>query len=149
RHRRVVVKPVRGEQGRGIAVGITKWRDLQRAVRDAQRYGEQVMLEQMVDGADLRIVVIDHEVVAAAVRRPPEVTGDGQLTVAALIDKQSRRRAAATGGESHIPTDSETQRVLRAQKLTLDAVPPHGARIRVRHTANLHVGGTLHDVTER
>ncbi|MEX0899961.1 MAG: N-acetylglutaminylglutamine synthetase [Gammaproteobacteria bacterium] len=149
RHRRVVVKPIRGEQGRGISVGVTKWRDLQRAVREAQRNGENAMIEQMVDGDDLRIVVIDHQVVAAAVRRPPEVTGDGQLTIAALIDKQSRRRAAATGGESTIPTDTETRRVLRTQGLSLESVPEHGRRIRVRQTANLHVGGTLHDVTDK
>lgn len=149
RHRRVVVKPVRGEQGRGIAVGVTRWRELQRAVRDARRWSDQVMIEQMVDGDELRIVVIDHEVVAAAVRRPAEVTGDGEHSVEVLIDKQSRRRAAATDGESRIPIDAETTRVLRAQKLTLASVPARGRRVRVRQAANLHVGGTLHDVTDR
>ena len=149
RHRRVVVKPVRGEQGRGISVGITRWRELERAVRDARRISDQVLVEQMVDGDELRIVVIDHEVVAAAVRRPPEVTGDGSHTVAELIERQSRRRFAATGGESSIPIDAETTRVLRAQKLDLDSVPTSGRRVRVRQAANLHLGGTLHDVTDR
>ena len=146
-HRRVVVKPIRGEQGRGIAVGITRWRDLAQAIRDARRVSEQVLIEQMVDGEELRVIVIGQEVVAAAVRRPPEVTGDGEHTIAELIEKQSRRRAAATGGESHIPVDAETRRVLRAQRLALASVPTHGLRVRVRQTANLHVGGTLHDVT--
>src|SRR5262249_61345621 len=30
---------------------------------------------------------------------------------------------------------------------TLDDVLPKGTRLRVRHTANLHQGGTIHDVT--
>jgi 6,7-dimethyl-8-ribityllumazine synthase len=143
-----VVKPVRGEQGHGISIGITSWRDLRRAVRDARHGGTDVLLEQMVDGEDLRIIVIDFQVVAAAVRRPPEVTGDGQHTLEQLIDKQSRRRAAATGGESRIPCDIETKRTLRGQGYTLHDVPERGKVVRVRKAANLHTGGTLHDVTD-
>lgn len=148
-HKRVVVKPARGEQGRGIAVGITRWRELQRAVRDARSVCDQVLIEEMVDGEDLRIVVIDATVVAAAVRRPPTITGTGRHTVRELIEKQSRRRAAATGGESRIPIDAETRRVLRAAHLKLEDTLEAGRNIAVRKTANLHTGGTLHDVTDR
>ena len=31
--------------------------------------------------------------------------------------------------------------------MVMDDVLPKGARLRVRHTANLHQGGTIHDVT--
>ncbi|MCA1798803.1 MAG: N-acetylglutaminylglutamine synthetase [Xanthomonadaceae bacterium] len=148
-HRKVVVKPVRGEQGHGISVGISSYRDLQRAIREAQRTGVDVMIEQMVEGEDLRVVVIDFQVVAAAVRRPPEILCDGEHTVAELIEKHSRRRAAATAGESRIPIDGETRRVLRAQDCRLEDVPERGRTLHVRKTANLHTGGTLHDVTDQ
>jgi D-alanine-D-alanine ligase-like ATP-grasp enzyme len=75
------------------------------------------------------------------------VVGDGQSTIRALIDRQSRRRAAATGGESRIPVDDETVRCLAGQGFGLDQVPPEGAEITVRKAANLHTGGTIHDVT--
>ncbi|HSG65400.1 MAG TPA: N-acetylglutaminylglutamine synthetase, partial [Gammaproteobacteria bacterium] len=88
------------------------------------------------------------KVVAAAIRRPAEITGTGRHTVAALIEKQSRRRAAATAGESSIPVDDETIRCLTAQGLGLEHVLENGRRVRVRKTANLHTGGTLQDVTE-
>lgn len=149
RHRELVVKPARGEQGRGITVGVSRWRDLQRAIREARKSCDEVVLEQLCDGEDLRIVVIDFDVVAAAVRRPPEVVGDGKLTIEALIGKSSRRRATATGGESRIPIDAETRRVVRGQGYTLADVLASGERIKVRKTANLHTGGTLHDVTDR
>lgn len=148
-HRSVVVKPVRGEQGHGIAVGISRYRDLQRAIRAARRTGGEVMIEQMVEGEDLRVVVIDFEVVAAAVRRPPDISGDGVHTIADLIDKQSRRRRSATAGESRIPSDAETKRTLKRQGWSLDDVPGRGIVLRVRDTANLHTGGTLHDVTDK
>jgi GNAT-family acetyltransferase (TIGR03103 family) len=143
----VVVKPARGEQGNGITVGVTHPAALGRAVRRARAYCPDVLLEQLVPGQDLRVVVIDHEVVAAAVRRPASVTGDGRSTVRELIASQSRRRAAATGGESRIPLDEGTQETVRAQGHELDDVLPGGQELEVRRTANLHTGGTISDVT--
>ncbi|WP_283440214.1 N-acetylglutaminylglutamine synthetase [Noviherbaspirillum suwonense] len=143
----IVVKPALGEQGRGISVGVGTRDELELALALAQKEGGHVVLEELCDGQDLRIVVIGYKVVAAAIRRPAEVIGDGQSTLAQLIERQSARRAAATGGESRIPTDSETLRCLAGQGLDMDAVPEDGRRVQVRKTANLHTGGTIHDVT--
>jgi GNAT-family acetyltransferase (TIGR03103 family) len=149
KHRRVVVKPARGEQGAGVAVDVRDEAELQAAVRNAARLTDTVILESFARGDDLRIVVIDYRVVAAALRRPPEITGNGRHDIRTLIEKQSRRHAAATGGESRIPLDEETGRCLARQQHSLDDVLPEGETIRVRDTANLHTGGTLHDVTDQ
>jgi GNAT-family acetyltransferase (TIGR03103 family) len=147
-HGAVVVKPAQGEQGRGVFVNISDDDELEAAVHRVEKMCPNVVLEEYVRGQDLRVVVIDFKVVAAAIRRPAEVTGTGRHKIAELIEKQSRRRAAATGGESSIPVDEETRRCLRAQELTLDDVLPAGKTVAVRKTANLHTGGTLHDVTD-
>jgi len=147
RHGRVVVKPARGEQGRGITVDVREPATLRKAVETAASFCERVLLEQFCEGQDLRIVVIGHKTVAAAVRRPAEVSGDGRRTVAELIERHSRRRAAATGGESRIPLDAETERCVAMAGYALDDVPPAGEAVQVRRTANLHTGGTIHDVT--
>ncbi len=147
RHGRVVVKPARGEQGAGISVDLSTQPEVEAAIERARRHCETVLLEEFVQGQDLRIVVIGHKVAAAAVRRPAGIVGDGRQSVAALIETQSRRRAAATGGESRIPVDDETLRCLRAEGLDLDSVPEEGRAVTVRRTANLHTGGTIHDVT--
>ncbi|HRP77389.1 MAG TPA: N-acetylglutaminylglutamine synthetase [Rhodocyclaceae bacterium] len=146
-HGAVVVKPVEGEQGKGISVNLTTSEEVERAIARARQICDSVILEQYCAGQDLRIVVIDYQVVAAAVRRPPVVIGDGHSTVLELIEKQSRRRQAATGGESRIPIDDETRRCLRAQGHDLEDVPAHDTRLKVRNAANLHTGGTIHDVT--
>lgn len=143
----VVVKPARGEQGRGITVDIRTEAALEDAVALATRHCADVLIEEMLPGQDLRVIVIDHAVVAAAVRRPAAVVGDGRNDMRTLIEAQSRRRAAATGGESTIPLDSATEEVVRAAGWSLDDVPPAGETIVVRRTANLHTGGTIHDVT--
>ncbi len=144
---RVVVKPARGEQGAGISVDVRTPVELEAAVAHAETVCDRVLLEQYVEGEDLRIIVIDDDVVAAAVRRPPQITGTGRHTVRRLIDKQSRRREAATGGESTIPLDAETERCVRAAGHSLEDVLPPEETIVVRKTANVHTGGTIHDVT--
>lgn len=147
RHGRVVVKPARGEQGAGVAVDLRTAEEVAAAVERARRICTDVVLEQYVEGQDLRVIVIGDEVVAAAVRKPPVITGDGHHTVRQLIEKASRRRAAATGGESRIPIDAETERVVRSAGFELDSVLPPNEQLQVRKTANLHTGGTIHDVT--
>jgi GNAT-family acetyltransferase (TIGR03103 family) len=144
---RVVVKPRRGEQGRGISVDLRTPEALAEAIERAHTFDADVLVEELVEGEDLRVIVIGFEVVAAAVRRPARVVGTGRHTVRRLIEKQSRRRAAATGGESRIPMDAETERCVREQGFELGETLPEGRELVVRKTANLHTGGTIHDVT--
>ncbi|HET9679348.1 MAG TPA: N-acetylglutaminylglutamine synthetase [Gammaproteobacteria bacterium] len=145
----VVVKPVNGEQGKGVTVDITDVEELQDAINAAYAYDESVLLEQFAKGDDLRVIVINYKMVAAALRCPAEITGTGQHSIRQLIDKQSRRRAAATQGESHIPLDSDTTRCVKASGYTMDAILPAGKPLQVRRTANLHTGGTMEDVTDQ
>lgn len=147
KHGTIVVKPARGEQGQGISVNIDSEDAMNAAIARTRGTCETVLLEQFLDGDDLRVIVIDFRVVAAAIRRPPEIEGTGEHTVRELIEKQSRRRAAATGGESRIPSDDETRRCVEAAGYALDDTLPKGERLVVRKAANLHTGGTIHDVT--
>jgi GNAT-family acetyltransferase (TIGR03103 family) len=146
-HEAVVVKPARGEQGKGVAVGLRGWDQAKTAVEAAQKICNEVVVEEFVEGADLRIIVIDYRVVAAAIRKPAAVIGNGRSSVRDLIEHQSRRRSAATGGESSIPIDGETERCVAGAGYGLDDVPPADKYLVVRKTANLHTGGTIHDVT--
>ena len=146
-HTRVVVKPVDGEQGNGVAVDLDSIEHVQLAIEAARAFDSRVLLESFHEGLDLRIVVIGFEVVAAAIRRPAQVTGDGQHSIQRLIEAQSRRRQAATGGESRIALDAETLRAVQAAGYEYDSILPAGQVLAVRRTANLHTGGCLEDVT--
>jgi GNAT-family acetyltransferase (TIGR03103 family) len=148
-HRAVVVKPADGEQGAGISVDIRTVRQMRAAIKRARAVDETVLLESYCPGDDLRVIVIGFKVVAAALRRPPEVVGDGLHDVRTLIEKLSRRRAAATQGESTVPMDAETERCVGLAGHNLDDVLPAGTRLQVRKTANLHTGGHLKDVTDQ
>ncbi|WP_288903754.1 N-acetylglutaminylglutamine synthetase [uncultured Sneathiella sp.] len=147
-HKRVVVKPASGEQGRGVSVGLNSVEEVTAAIKRARELCDSVILEEYVTGQDLRIIVINEEVVAAAIRRPPIIKGDGETSIKALVEKLSRRREAATIGESSIPMDDETFRCVRAAGHEMSDVLPKDESITVRRTANLHTGGTIHDVTD-
>lgn len=148
KHKHIAVKPADGEQGQGISLLVRSSDELELAIRRAKQVSNKVVLEEFVKGQDLRIVVIDFEVVAAAIRKPAEVMGDGKHTVKELIAKQSRRREMATGGESSIPMDKETEKCIHELGYSFNDVLPLQKILQVRKTANLHTGGTIHDVTE-
>lgn len=148
KYARVVVKPARGEQGRCVFVDLRNMETIRHAIDQARTMSDKVVMEEFVEGDDLRLIVIDGRMVAAAVRRPASIRGDGVHTVRALIEKQSRRRSAATRGESAIPLDAETERAVQDAGYGMEVVLPKGVDVTVRKTANLHTGGTIHDVTD-
>lgn len=144
---RVVVKPARGEQGHGVSVGLSTPEQVEEAIDRARAHCADVVVEAFHEGEDLRLLVIDYKVVAAALRRPPRVVGNSRDSIRELIAAQSRRRSAATGGESIIPVDAETEACLAENGHALGDILPEGAEVMVRKAANLHTGGTIHDVT--
>ena len=144
----LVVKPAIGEQASGVSVDIRNLDDLNASIKRAKNISKKVILEEFVQGEDLRIIVINYKVVAAATRKPAQITGNGILKIRDLIRQQSRRREAATAGESSIPMDYETERCVIQAGHTLDSVLSAKEKLVVRKTANLHSGGTIHDVTD-
>ncbi len=148
-YRDLVVKPVRGEQGRGISVGVTTSHELRRGCEYARQYWPEVLLEQRWVGEDLRVVVINAEMVAAAIRRPPTVTGTGSETLYQLIDQHRRQRVLDMGTGSTVPVNEAARATLRAAGFDdLEVVLPEGVTVTFLRTANVHTGGTIEDVTE-
>ncbi len=145
----VVIKPASGEQGRGITVDIREEAELRQAIESALEHSNHILLEQFVHGRDLRIIVIDHEFVAAIERRPACITGNGANTVRQLIEAKNKYLAEKTDGESKIPVNKETERVIRHQNLSWDDVLADGQEVQVCKTANYHTGGTITDVTDK
>ncbi|HWU79975.1 MAG TPA: Mur ligase family protein, partial [Caulobacter sp.] len=95
--------------------------------------------------------VVDGQVVAVAERKPASVLGDGRSTVSQLIDAVNRDPRRGVGHEqvmTRIAADDHVREMLARVGLTLDSVPPPGAEVVLRATANLSTGGTATDRTE-
>lgn len=144
----LVIKPASGEQGRGITVDVREKEELQQAIKSASKYSEHILLEEFVHGRDLRIIVIDHKFVAAIERKPAFIIGDGASTIRQLVKKKNKALIQTTGGESQIPINTETERVIHHRNFSWEDVLPHEQELQVCKTANYHTGGTIIDVTD-
>ncbi|MBL4805080.1 MAG: N-acetylglutaminylglutamine synthetase [Alphaproteobacteria bacterium] len=148
KHKTIVVKPADRDYGLGLSLNVSTDNELVNALDKAYKVSHKVVLQEMIEGEHLRIVIIDYEVAAAAIRKPPIIVGDGEHTILDLIKKQSRRREQATQGESRIIIDEELRHTINGAGYSLDDILKKGVELQVRQWASLHQGGTLHDVTD-
>jgi cyanophycin synthetase len=148
----VVVKPRYGNQGRGVATDLRTREQVAAACAAARAEGEGVVVEKYISGVDYRLLVVGGKLVAAALREPAHVVGDGRRTVAALVEEANRDPRRSDGHAtalSYIRLDPIGLAVLSEQGYTPESVPPAGARVLIRRNGNLSTGGTATDVTDR
>ncbi|MEM1114000.1 MAG: Mur ligase family protein, partial [Pseudomonadota bacterium] len=146
----VVVKPLEGSKGKGVAVDLREPSSVAQAFAAAQQYGEGVLVERFIPGDDHRILVLDGKVLAVARRQPAHVIGDGRATVQALVDAENANPKRGEGFlrvMQKIKLDADTQRQLANQNLRLDSVVAPGQVVRLKGTANMSTGGSSLDLT--
>ena len=147
----VVLKPLAGNHGRGVSIGLTTDEEVEAGFAKAAEYGRNVVVESYLEGLDHRLLVIDGELIAAAKRIPGHVVGDGEHTVAELVDIVNQDPRRGIGHEkvlTRIEIDAQAERLLARIGYDLKTVPPAGEVVYLRATANLSTGGTAIDVTD-
>jgi cyanophycin synthetase len=148
----VVVKPQYGNHGRGVATNLSTREQIVRAYAAAREEGDNILVESYIPGDDYRLLVIGGRLVAAALREPAHVVGDGRSTIAQLVaavNRDPRRSDGHATVLSFIKLDAVGLAVLGEQGYTPDSVPPSGQRVLIRRNGNLSTGGTATDVTDR
>ena len=146
----VVLKPLDGNQGKGVTVDISTREQLSAAYVAAAEIGT-VLVEKFLPGSDFRLLVVGERLVAAARRDPPHVIGDGLLSVRALVDKVNadpRRGEGHSTSLTKIRFDDIALARLQMQGLAPESVPAKGQRVILRNNANLSTGGSATDVTD-
>jgi cyanophycin synthetase len=150
-NRLAVVKPLDGNQGKAVSMQVDSEEALARALELARTISPQVLVEEQYTGQDYRVLVVNGVMVAASLRRPPEVVGDGVSTVAGLIASLNADPRRGDGHEKPLtriaPSDSVLLSTLSGQGLSLDSVPETGRVVLLRSSANLSTGGSATDVT--
>ena len=85
-----VVKPARRTAaGAGVTTGISGLLQLVRAMAHAGAHCDEVIVEQEVEGENLRLLYFDGELLDAVRRCSPIVTGDGATTIKRLVDAEN------------------------------------------------------------
>jgi cyanophycin synthetase len=147
----VVVKPLDGNHGNGVAIGLQTETEVRDAFDVASDYSREVIVERYIAGHDHRILVVNGEVVAVSERVPARVIGDGVHSLEALIELANRDPRRGDGHEkplTKIVINAESERLIAQQGLHMQSVPAPGAIVNLKATANISTGGTAIDRTD-
>lgn len=147
----VVIKPLHGNQGKGVTLQIRSEVEVRAAFKVAQTYGDWVIVEEYIEGQHYRLVVVGDRLIAAAKRIPAHVMGDGLLTISELVAQTNEDPLRGDDHEkalTKLRIDSVVLLSLTQRGLTLSSVPEQGEIVYLRDSANLSTGGIAEDVTD-
>lgn len=147
----VVTKPLDGNHGRGITIGISDPEAVREGFRAAREHSRSVIVETFQPGDDHRLLVINGELVAATRRMPGHVTGDGKHSIAELVEIVNQDPRRGVGHEkvlTRLVLDAQAEQMMQRVGYNAASIPPDGDVVYLRSTANLSTGGIATDVTD-
>jgi cyanophycin synthetase len=148
----VVVKPLDGRQGKGVSLDLSTPEEVTAAFRIACEFSPDVLVEEMFEGRNYRVLVVGYRMAAASERIPCHVTGDGHHTVTELIDIENSNPLRGEGHEKPLTKIKKEDEILRTfmqkEGWSMEDVPGEGERVMLCAGMNLSTGGTAKDVTD-
>ena len=148
----VVVKPEKGNQGKGVSLDVNSPSEVADAFMIASKFDSNVLVEKCIKGNDYRVLVINGRVAAVARRIPAHVIGDGIHSIAELVkiaNKDPRRGQGHEKPLTKIKIDDISLRVLLKQGYKLDDIPPKGKKVYLKQNGNISTGGEAIDCTDK
>src|SRR5690242_11754755 len=122
----VVTKPYNGNHGRGISIRLTTDEEVAHGFNLAREHSRSVIVETFLRSEEHRLLVVNGELVAATRRTPGHVVGDGEHTVAQLIDMVNQDPRRGVGHEkvlTRLELDAQAHRMLERAGLSAESVP--------------------------
>lgn len=147
----LVIKPIDGNHGRGISVDINSYEDAVKAFHAAKEVSRRVIVEKYITGQDYRLLVINNTFIAAALRSPAHVIGDGKSTIkelVAMVNTDPRRGYGHEKELTAITINELSKTIISDAGYNEDSVLAEGEKLILKDTANLSTGGTAEDVTD-
>ena len=105
----------------------------------------------MLTGLNYRALVIDGVIISALAREHAHVVGDGENTIAALVDRANhdpRRSLVDDTPLFTIELNDEAEANLVALGYSKDTVPGDGEHVILRYFPSISRGGTAQDITD-
>ena len=147
----LVFKPLDGNHGKGASINVKTLEEAIAAFEHAKKYSKKIIVEKFITGYDFRVLVINNRFIAAALREPAHVIGDGVSNILQLIDTENKDPRRGYGHENvltEISIDRETEEQLLKYNYTLDTILKKDEKCYLKGTANLSTGGTSTDITD-
>lgn len=150
RHKSLVIKPADAAHGWGVSTRLMSMDAVERAISYAELHSDNLIVQEMLEGDDYRIIVINGEYVSAIRRIPAEVVGDGQHTIRELIELENTNNPDRGEGFS---TQLQQISMPAAENYLGDSinnfVPFRGESVRVVGPSNMSLGGSMENVIDK
>lgn len=141
----VVVKPADQDRGLGARADLRTPEDLSAAFDHASTLSQRIIVEKHIEGSEFRLTVLHGELFWAHERLPAMVTGDGKLSIKALIEAENQRRAENFSfftGLSPIQMSQDDYHFLQENGWSIDNTPLIGQEIRLHRVPVAATGGS-------
>jgi cyanophycin synthetase len=149
----VVIKPLNANHGRGVSINLLNDEQIIEGFAHAKEHStsKAILVESFLTGLDHRMLVVNGELVAVAKRVPGHVVGDGEKSVAQLVDivnSDPRRGIGHAKVLTRLELDHQAKRLLDEAGFDEDTILKKDQLFYLRSTANLSTGGTAIDLTD-
>ncbi|MBK7409919.1 MAG: ATP-grasp domain-containing protein [Saprospirales bacterium] len=142
-----VCKPLDNTNGLGVVMHIRSLEMVEAYFEEFNYLNTQYLLEEQVEGKDLRIQVIRGKIVAACIREPAFVVGNGHDSLETLIE-QRRAIMRTQNPDNSLEIDSASKALLAQQGISLSDIPPKDQKVSLKYVSNMAQGGMATDVTD-
>jgi len=149
-----VIKPVAGEKGRQVFLNIKDKKSALAALKILFQHYKNALIEPYFSGHDLRILVLNHQVIGISERKPPQIIGDGKNTTEKLIQKENQRRIKLNkkAGFRMLNRIVDIPRItwyLKKQNLNLQSILPKGKKQKLHQIPNYSAGGSVTTINKK
>lgn len=150
----MVVKPKSTNYGLGISIfkQAPSLEDYKQAIELAFEEDKTVLVEEYIEGTELRFYVQAHKTAAIVERQAAHVIGDGQSSISELIDQINQDPLR---GENHLTPLTKIAKTsiealqLKNQGLSFESVPKADEKVYLRENSNVSTGGLSIDRTDQ
>jgi D-alanine-D-alanine ligase-like ATP-grasp enzyme len=143
---RLVVKPHNGYGSHGLTLGVSTAEEMTQAIRHAQKYSQQVLLQEFAEGEEVRLTIMNGKTVSSIHRETPRLIGDGVSTIVQLLEAENRDRAGQP--VEILPYPQLAEPLISTDGLDMAAVPGRGHIVRLGTSSLVSGGASLYDITD-
>jgi D-alanine-D-alanine ligase-like ATP-grasp enzyme len=145
KHKKIIVKPSNGFQGRGLTINIETIEDLNHAIKTASLIGENIIAQEQCYGEELRFITLDSKVKYVMLRKKPAIVGDGSSSVKSLIQKEDSDRQNIKDSLVPYPLLSD---ILPDNTIYMNMIPNIGERVELGQGSLIRTGASIYNIID-
>lgn len=149
----IVIKPNRTNFGVGITIikNLNSLTEFDKAVEEAFRFDQSIIIETFVEGMEYRFLIIDNSVIGVLHRVAANVIGDGKRSIFELVEQKNSDPLRGIGYKKpleKIRLGAVEKSFLKQQGMEIGTVPKKGEIVYLRKNSNISTGGDSIDLTD-